>query len=233
MPSVVSRETPAPPPAPPVAATVFGPRLPQAEVFCELLAREATVRGLIGPREVPRLWERHLLNCAVVAELIPVDARVADIGSGAGLPGVVLALMRPELEITLVEPLLRRTAFLELVASTMEVPGLVVRRDRAEALEGRETYDVVVSRAVAPMDRLAAWCLPLTRQRGQMLAIKGRSVASEFEAAAPAIRRYGGAPPDVVEVGASVLAEPTTVARVVRSGDRIVQTSRNPRKGNR
>src|SRR6476659_4614950 len=126
--SEVSRETP---PAPPMAREVFSRALPTAETFAELLATEATVRGLIGPREVPRLWERHLLNCAALTELIPEGSSVCDIGSGAGLPGIVIAIRRPDIRVTLMEPLLRRTAFLDLAVSTMELHNVTVRRGRA------------------------------------------------------------------------------------------------------
>src|SRR6476659_10567018 len=112
--SEVSRETP---PAPPMAREVFSRALPTAETFAELLATEATVRGLIGPREVPRLWERHLLNCAVITDLMPPGSTVCDIGSGSGLPGITLALRRPDLQVTLMEPLLRRTTFLDLAVT--------------------------------------------------------------------------------------------------------------------
>src|ERR1700759_3488436 len=115
MPEHVSRETT--PPAPPSAREVFSRALPLAERFADLLSTEATVRGLIGPREVPRLWERHLLNCAVITDLMPEGSSVCDIGSGAGLPGIVLAIRRPDLSVTLLEPLLRRTTFLELAVS--------------------------------------------------------------------------------------------------------------------
>ena len=125
-------------------------RLPLAEQFAELLATEGTLRGLIGPREVPRLWERHLVSCAVLGELVPTDATVCDIGSGAGLPGIVLAIARPDLTVTLVEPLLRRTTFLEEVAADLELSSIEVIRGRADVLHGQRQFDVVTSRAVAP-----------------------------------------------------------------------------------
>ncbi len=158
--SDVSRETP---PAPESARGVFPvDRLPLAERYAELLATEGVVRGLIGPREAPRLWERHLLNCAVLAELLPEGATVCDIGSGAGLPGLVVAIARPDLRVTLVEPLLRRTTFLDEVVDELGLAGSVeVVRGRAEELHGARTFDVVTSRAVAPLERLLAWSMPL------------------------------------------------------------------------
>jgi 16S rRNA (guanine527-N7)-methyltransferase len=218
----VSRETT--PPAPPSARGVFSSALPSAEQFADLLTREATVRGLIGPREVPRLWERHILNCAVISDLMPRDSTVCDIGSGAGLPGIVLAIRRPDLSVTLVEPLLRRTTFLDLVVSTMGLTNVVVRRGRAEELHGEwavgQGFDVVTSRAVAPMDRLARWSLPLVRDGGLFLAMKGSSAADELRSASREIRRLGGVDPQVRAVGGEWLSPPVSVVRVVKSGRR-------------
>lgn len=210
----VSRETP---PAPPAAQGVFSRALPQAERFAELLAQEATVRGLIGPREVPRLWERHVLNCAVITDLMPEGSTVCDVGSGAGLPGLALAIRRPDLEITLLEPLLRRTTFLELAASTMGLTNVSVHRGRAEELHGEAVFDVVTSRAVAPMERLAGWSLPLVSPGGLFLAMKGSSAQDELDAAATAVRRLGGTDPRVVSVGAQWLDAPVTVVSVRKS----------------
>ena len=221
-----------PPPAPPSAQGVFSHALPTAELFADLLNREATVRGLIGPREVPRLWERHLLNCAVITDLMPPDSTVCDIGSGAGLPGIALAIRRPDLQVTLLEPLLRRTTFLELAVSTMELTNVSVRRGRAEELHGQpglgQGFDVVTSRAVAPMDRLARWSLPLVRPGGLFLAMKGSSVASELRDAAAEIRRQGGMEPVVQTVGSAWLGQPVTVVQITKSG--ITRTNRPPRR---
>lgn len=218
----VSRETA--PPAPASAQGVFSRALPLAEQFADLLTREATVRGLIGPREVPRLWERHLLNCAVITDLMPVGSTVCDVGSGAGLPGIVLAIRRPDLQVTLLEPLLRRTTFLELAVSTMDLSNVHVHRGRAEELPRERGwsggFDVVTSRAVAPMERLARWSLPLARSGGQLIAMKGSSAADELREAAPAIRRLGGIDPTVETVGSEWLDHPVTVIRLRKSGDK-------------
>ena len=157
-------------------------RLPLAERFAELLATAGVERGLIGPREAPRLWDRHLLNCAMLAEAVPPGVSVADLGSGAGLPGLVLAIARPDLRMTLVEPLERRTTFLEEVVAELALPVEVVR-GRAEALHGVRVFDVVTSRALAPLDRLLAWSMPLVAPEGVMLAMKGRSLEEEIRAA--------------------------------------------------
>ncbi len=196
---------------------MFAQALPQAQVFAELLTREATVRGLIGPREVPRLWERHLLNCAVVTDLMPPESTVCDLGSGAGLPGIVLAIRRPDLVVTLVEPLLRRTTFLDLAVSTMGLSNVHVRRGRAEELQGEAVFDVVTSRAVAPMDRLAGWSLPLVRPGGLFLAMKGSSAGEEVAAAETLIGRLGGRDVQVVSVGDAWLTPPVTVVSVRKS----------------
>ena len=208
----VSRETPS---APPVARRVFpSERLPLAQRYADLLATDGVVRGLIGPREAPRLWERHLLNCAVLGELIPEDATVCDIGSGAGLPGLVLAIARPDLRITLVEPLLRRTTFLEEVVADLGLTKVEVVRGRADALHGERRFDVVTSRAVAPLDRLLGWSMPLVAPTGALVAMKGVSVQDEIEDAARDLRRMRCAAPEVLSVGADVVDPPTTVVRV-------------------
>ena len=216
----VSRETT--PPAPASAPGVFSDPLPQAVAFADLLAGEATVRGLIGPREVPRLWERHLLNCAAVTELIPEGSSVCDIGSGAGLPGIVIAIRRPDIDVTLVEPLLRRTAFLDLVVSTMELHNVTVRRGRAEEFHDDAAtdggFDVVTSRAVAPLDRLARWSLPLVRDGGLLLAMKGSSAQEELDAAGPLVRRLGGVDADVRVIDEPWLDHPVRVIAVRRGG---------------
>lgn len=209
----VPRETP---PAPDSARGVFGSTLPRAEAYADLLATQATLRGLIGPREVPRLWERHLLNCAVVTDLVPPGSTVADIGSGAGLPGLVMAIRRPDLQITLVEPLLRRTTFLEEAVEQLGLENVVVHRGRAEELGPDAAYDVVTSRAVAPMDRLARWSLPLVRPGGLFLAMKGSSVEDELREARKVVERLGGADTSVHRLGEDLLEHPVTVVRIKR-----------------
>ena len=204
------------PPVPSVARGVFSGALPLAERYAALLADAGTVRGLIGPREVPRLWERHLLNCALVTDLVPWGASVCDIGSGAGLPGLVMAIRRPDLSVTLVEPLQRRTSFLDEVVSGLVLTNVEVVRARAEALHGKRTFDVVTSRAVAPLDRLAGWSLPLVGLGGSFLAMKGSSVQAEVDAAASAIVAGGGTLTGIEVLGADLLDPPVRVVRVVK-----------------
>lgn len=209
----VSRETPS---APEVARRVFSDALPKAEQYAELLATAGTVRGLIGPREVPRLWERHLLNCAVVTDLIPEGSTVADLGSGAGLPGLVVALRRPDLTVTLIEPLLRRTTFLEEAVEALDLANVEVLRGRAEEFARKRQFDVVTSRAVAPLDRLARWSLPLTKVGGLFLAMKGSSAEEELIGANAEIRRRGGTLLGIEQVGKGQLEPPVTVVCVRR-----------------
>lgn len=205
----------------PAAAIVFGPGLDQALRYAAALRGPGVVRGLIGPREADRLWDRHLLNCAVLGELIPRDSAVLDVGSGAGLPGLPLAIARPDLSVTLLEPMARRVAFLDEVVADLGLPRVTVVRGRAEDGAVRRNlgrFPVVTARAVAPLDRLLGWCLPLLAPRGQLLAIKGSSAQAELAAAADAM-------PDnvsvsVVRCGDGLSAEPTTVVRLTlgRSG---------------
>lgn len=187
-----------------------------------MLAGAGTDRGLLGPREVPRLWERHLLNCAVLTDLLPPDARVVDVGSGAGLPGIVLALRRPDLRVDLVESLQRRVDFLREAIAELGLSGVVrVVHGRAEDDQvRRQVGDAlwVSARAVAPLDRLVRWCLPLLRPGGHMLAIKGSGAADEVASHAADLRRLGATEVRVTTCGAPPLAAPVTVVVCRRSG---------------
>jgi 16S rRNA (guanine527-N7)-methyltransferase len=197
---------------------LFGDRLAVARRYAEHLATTGVEWGLVGPREAPRVWDRHILNCAVVAELVPPDARVLDIGSGAGLPGIPLALARPDLRVVLVEPLARRVEWLRMVLADLELP-VDVERGRAEdtAIRRRwEGADVVTSRAVAPLHRLAAWCLPLVRPGGMMLAVKGMSAPAEVERDAHAVAASGGGIPRIETCGIGIVDPPSTVVVVER-----------------
>jgi 16S rRNA (guanine527-N7)-methyltransferase len=208
------------------ARTVFGDGLPLAEAYAELLITDGVVRGLVGPREAPRVWDRHLLNCGVLSEMVPLGASVLDVGSGAGLPGIVLAVARPDLTVTLVEPLARRAAFLSEAVTTLGLGAAVtVVRARAEDLAGgTPTADVVTARAVAPLDRLAGWCLPLTTIGGRVLAVKGASASDEVAEHRDAVTRLGGSAPVISRCGVGVIEPPTTVVEIVR--DRYVVASR-------
>lgn len=205
---------------PPAAEGIFGDRLGLARRYVELLADAGVTRGLVGPREVDRLWDRHLLNCVAVGELLDDGERVADIGSGAGLPGVVLAIARPDLRVTLVEPLLRRTTFLEEVVGELGLDDVRVVRGRAEERPVRErvgTVDAVVSRAVAGMDKLTKWSLPLLRPGGRMLAIKGERANEEIAEHRRVMIALGVDDVRVVRCGVDYLQPPATVV-VARRG---------------
>jgi 16S rRNA (guanine527-N7)-methyltransferase len=201
------------------AKRVFGDHLDKATAFAQMLTEHGVERGLIGPREVERLWDRHLLNSAVIAELLPDGCRVVDVGSGAGLPGIPLAIARPDLSLTLLEPMARRVAWLDEVVETLGL-SVTVLRGRAEetsVVEELRDSDVVTARAVAPLERLARWCLPLLRPGGQLVALKGESALEEMERDAEAVRRAGGTRQRVVSCGAEVLEVPTTVVLVERA----------------
>lgn len=202
--------------APPeAAARIFGDRLPEAVRYGELLAGIGVERGLIGPREVTRLWERHLLNCAVLSEVVPSEVTVCDVGSGAGLPGIPLALVRPDLRITLLEPLLRRTRFLQEVVELLGLEHVTVLRGRAEEVLGTfEPVHVVTARAVAPLDRLAGWGVPLLRPYGEMLALKGDTAEEELRGARAALGKLGIVGTEVLTVGQGIVDPPSTVVRV-------------------
>lgn len=199
----------APPPAAPEgAAGVFGDRMPLAARFAAILADTGVSHGLIGPREVPRLWERHVLNCAVISDAFARDARLVDVGSGAGLPGVVLAIARPDLDVHLVEPMLRRTQWLEGVVDELGLDSVTVHRGRAEEFAGSLAAPYVTARAVARLDKLARWCVPLLETDGLLVAMKGRSAATELAEDRRALERLGLREAVVTEHASPLLEEP-------------------------
>ncbi|GAB3307128.1 16S rRNA (guanine(527)-N(7))-methyltransferase RsmG [Geodermatophilus aquaeductus] len=213
-------DTPVPsaPPAPEVAASVFGAGLPGAERYVARLASDGVTRGLIGPREVPRLWERHVLNSAAVAEAVPEGARVVDVGSGAGLPGIPLALARPDLRMTLVEPMARRVEFLEEVAGELGADWRVVR-GRAEersVVTAVGPVDVVTARAVAALPRLVGWCRGLLRPGAQLVALVGARALEELPALLPELEAAGMRNVHPRAVGAGLGEAATTVVVMTR-----------------
>ncbi|MET0930929.1 MAG: 16S rRNA (guanine(527)-N(7))-methyltransferase RsmG [Aeromicrobium sp.] len=191
---------------------MFASRLDLASSYAEILATDGVVKGLIGPREVPRLWDRHIMNSAVVAPRLPTGASVADIGTGAGLPGLVWAIARPDVHVTLVEPLLRRTRFLDQAVLDLGLDNVTVLRSRAEDVGA--TFDVVTARAVAALDKLARWCMPLVRPGGVLLAMKGRSAADEVQVATATLHRLGAT--SIVVTTYENGDVPTTVVEVTR-----------------
>lgn len=196
------------------AERIFGDRLDLAKRYVGHLATSGIERGLIGPREVPRLWSRHVLNCAVVEELIDDGVKVADVGSGAGLPGLCLAIARPDLYLTLIEPLERRVTWLEEVVMDLGLSNVEIIRSRAEAAIGKVECSVVTARAVSALKALAPLTIPLLGGEGELLAIKGRSAEEEITTAGKTIRNLGGYLTEVMIAGQGVLEEPTTVVRV-------------------
>lgn len=222
---------------PPVAESVFGPQLPFAQQYCEALASAGVERGLIGPHERERLWERHIMNCAVISELVPQSARVVDIGSGAGLPGIPLALARPDLDMTLLEPHLRRVQFLTEFLTATGLP-ISVLRGRAEEPRVRAelgAVDVVVSRALASLAVLAGWSLPLLREHGRILAIKGVSAPEELTRDHAAVTRAGGSSIQIVECGRELVSPATMVVSIERvaAGPRARRSRPRGRRGRR
>ncbi|WP_196837172.1 16S rRNA (guanine(527)-N(7))-methyltransferase RsmG [Zhihengliuella flava] len=196
------------------AEQVFGERLALAERYVEHLATTGIERGLLGPREVPRLWSRHVLNCAVVTDLIDREATVADVGSGAGLPGLTFAIARPDVAVTLIEPLERRCIWLNEVIEDLELTNVRVLRGRSEQFFNEVDVDVVTARAVSALNKLANLTIPLLQGRGELLALKGRSAAEEIEKARKVLKKLGAKETEVLTAGADVLEEPTTVVRI-------------------
>jgi 16S rRNA (guanine527-N7)-methyltransferase len=218
---------PLPAPEPPeVAQAVFGDTLELAWRFARELADTGVSHGLLGPREVPILWERHLLNCAVYHPAFPPDAQVVDVGSGAGLPGLVLAIVRPDLRLQLVEPMLRRTTWLDATVKTLGLVNVEVHRGRAEELQGEVQAPYATARAVARIDKLARWTFPLLADHGCLVALKGARAAEELAAEEKALRRLGMTSAQVRTYGAELLAAPSTTLE-------LTVGPRHRRRGNR
>jgi 16S rRNA (guanine527-N7)-methyltransferase len=220
---------PAAPEPPPAATALFGERLELARRYADLLAGIGVERGLLGPREVDRIWERHILNSAALAELVGQGARVVDIGSGAGLPGLPLAIARPDLRVVLVEPMLRRTDFLSEAIEALGIPVEVIR-GRAEDPEVRRRAadaDAVASRAVADLGKLTGWSMPLLRPGGRMLALKGERATEEVAASSREMAALGAIGVEVVRCGVSLLSPPATVVVAVR-GERAPSVRKRP-----
>ncbi|NDL57890.1 16S rRNA (guanine(527)-N(7))-methyltransferase RsmG [Phytoactinopolyspora mesophila] len=188
-----------------------------AERYVSWLAEAGIERGLIGPREGPRLWDRHLLNCAVIGEVIGHGEKVADIGSGAGLPGLALAIARPDLEIVLIEPMLRRTEFLLETVALLGLPHVTVVRARAEDYLPPSPFDVVTARAVAKVGHLMTLSAPMLRPGGRLVALKGESVHEELQKARSSLRSAGAASWTVETVGKNVVDPATLVAVVTKA----------------
>lgn len=196
------------------ARDLYGDRYPLISRYAQILATRGVEWGLIGPREVERLWQRHILNSVAITGLVPEGASVVDVGSGAGLPGIPLAILRPDLAITLVEPLLRRSTFLTQAVDELGITDRV-SVNRVRAGDHHDSYGVVASRALAPLPRLVTWCAPLLAESGVILAIKGRSAGEEVAEATELLRAHSLSAA-VLVARAQPLVEPTTVVRLSR-----------------
>jgi len=196
----------------------FGPAWTAVQGFHDLLVREGELRGLVGPRELARLWERHLLNSAAVVPFLPERGRIVDLGSGAGLPGIVVAALRPEAEVVLLEPMERRTDWLREVVQALGLDNAVVDRARADEAHGRLVADAVTARAVAPMDQLYRWAMPLLAPGGVLVALKGAKAQDELDSAVHVGRKLGVVEATVELAPSLAGLEPTRVVRAVKKG---------------
>lgn len=195
----------------------LGAAYPTLSRFAEELRTQGEVRGLIGPRELDKIWDRHILNSAAVVPYLPTTGSLIDVGSGAGLPGLVIAAMRPELTTILIEPMERRCLWLTEMTELLGLENVIVKRGRAEEFHGAMTVDAVTSRAVASLDKLAAWSLPLLERGGQLVVLKGRNVAREIEPARKVLRKFGMTEPEIIEASTVEGVETTTVLRSTRT----------------
>lgn len=198
---------------------LYGQRVDVAERYVEHLVTTGIEWGLLGPREVPRIWDRHVLNCAVVQELLPTGALVADVGSGAGLPGVALAIIRSDVQFILIEPLERRVEWLNMVIEDLELENVDVIRARSEQVVDTVDVDIVTARAVSAMKSLVPITVPLLHGQGELLALKGKSAPAELEKAQKALRKYNTKTAEVLTVGEELLEVPTTVVRLTYGSD--------------
>ena len=196
------------------AEVIYGDRTDVAERFVEHLVTTGIEWGLLGPREIPKMWDRHVLNCAVVQELIPRGAVIADVGSGAGLPGLALAIARPDVQFVLIEPLERRVDWLDMVIEDLGLDNVDVIRARSEQVFDTVDVDIVTARAVSAMKSLVPMTVPLLHGQGELLAIKGKSAAAEIEKADKVLRKFKTKKSEVLTVGEELLEVPTTVARL-------------------
>jgi 16S rRNA (guanine527-N7)-methyltransferase len=196
---------------PAAAELIFGDQIGKARLYFEALVRDGNLLGLLGPREMPKLWTRHILNSAVVAELVSPGQTVADVGSGAGLPGIPMALAQPQAHFTLIEPMERRSDWLKRVVQDLELTNIRVHRARAE--EVAEAFDVVTARAVSALPNLLRMCVPMTKHGGEVIALKGSKAAEEIQDAKKLQKKLGIASFEIVRLGGEFLTDPTLVVR--------------------
>jgi 16S rRNA (guanine527-N7)-methyltransferase len=196
---------------PAAAELIFGDQIDKARLYFDALVRDGDLLGLLGPREMPKLWTRHILNSAVVAELVAPGQTVADVGSGAGLPGIPMALAQPQAQFTLIEPMERRSDWLKRVVQDLELTNVRVHRARAE--EVAEVFDVVTARAVSALPNLLRMCVPMTKHGGEVIALKGSKAADEIRDAKKLQKKLGIASFEIVRLGGEFLTDPTLVVR--------------------
>jgi 16S rRNA (guanine527-N7)-methyltransferase len=201
----------APEAEPASAALIFGENIDRARHYFELLVRDGDLLGLLGPREMPKLWTRHILNSAVVAELVSPGTTVADVGSGAGLPGIPMALAQPQAQFTLIEPMERRSEWLKSTIAELQLENVRVLRARAE--EVAEVFDVVTARAVSALPNLLKMCVPMTKHGGEVIALKGSKAADEISDSKKLQKKLSIESFEIVRVGGDFLTDPTLVVR--------------------
>jgi 16S rRNA (guanine527-N7)-methyltransferase len=197
---------------PDTAVGIFGSQIELARGYAQKLANDSDELGLLGPRELDKIWSRHILNSAVVAELVEPGQLVADVGSGAGLPGIPMAIAAPETNFVLIEPMERRASWLQEVVGELDLENVEVVRARAEELEGGQ-FDVVTARAVAALDKLLRLCVPLLKPGGSVIALKGSKAPEEIEAAKKLQKKLKIASFEILICGEKFLAEPTSVVK--------------------
>ena len=201
------------------AKAIFGPQIDKARAFAEKLANDSDDLGLLGPRELDKLWSRHILNSAVVAETVQPGDHVADVGSGAGLPGIPMAIAMPEAHFVLIEPMERRSNWMLEVIEELGLTNAEVRRARAEEVTDLK-FDIVTARAVAALDKLLRLCVPLLKPGGSLVALKGSKAADEIEAAKKLQKKLGIASFEIQICGEKFLAEPTSVVKTTLDSSR-------------
>jgi 16S rRNA (guanine527-N7)-methyltransferase len=197
---------------PQAALAIFGERTDMARAYAKALVRDSDELGLLGPREMPKIWTRHILNSAVVAELVHAGDKVGDVGSGAGLPGIPMAIARPDAHFVLIEPMERRSNWLKSVVDEIGLTNVTVLRARAEEVSDSD-FDIVTARAVSALPKLLRMTVPLTRAGGEIIALKGEKAGEEIEASKALQKKLKIAAFEVLFTGASVLSEPTRVVR--------------------